>query len=71
MWQQCNKEPTDAGQWLTPPACQGQIVLRSYASGESGVIYRRVWDQDDGTRTFAKRLLRDDEEFEPWQSEPK
>lgn len=70
-WQAC-KEPKDAGQWITPPVCQGQIVLVSYASGdpEAGVIYRRTWDQSDGERDYAKRLLRDDEDFEPWQTEP-
>lgn len=69
MWQTCS-EPKDAGQWITPPACGGQIVLVSYAPGDDGVIFRRTWDQNDGTRTYAKRLLRDGEEFEPWQTEP-
>jgi|HubBroStandDraft_4_1064222.scaffolds.fasta_scaffold00029_7 hypothetical protein len=68
-WQPCS-EPTDHSQWLTPPACQGQIVLVSYASGEDGVIFRRAWDQSSGKRTYAKRLLADDELFEPWQMEP-
>ncbi len=68
-WQSC-PEPRDAGQWITPPRCQGQIVLVSYARGEDGVIYRRTWDQSDGDRGYAKRLLADDEPFEPWQTEP-
>lgn len=68
-WQKC-QEPDDCGQWLTPPKCQGQIVLYSYAPGDEGVIYMRVWDQGDGTREYYKRLLSDDEAFEPWQTEP-
>ena len=69
-WQSC-KEPASAGQWNTPPDCQGQIQLVSYASGEDGVIYRRVWDQSDGSRVYSRRLLGEDELFEPWVREPK
>ncbi len=68
-WQRC-KEPTSPGQWNTPPNRQGQIVLVSYAYGDDGVIFRRTWDQSDGQRTYAKRLLTEGEDFEPWQTEP-
>ena len=72
-WIKC-KEPTDAGQWVTPPNCQGQIVLVSYAQ-DGDVIYRRSWDQNTdrktyGQRTYEKRFLNDDALFEPWQTEP-
>jgi hypothetical protein len=30
--------------WITPPECQGQMVVESYASGEEGV-YRRTVDR--------------------------
>ena len=68
-WQTC-KEPTDHTQWITPPGCDGQIVLVSYSAGEDGVIYRRSWDQNSGKRAYSKRLLAEDEAFEPWQTEP-
>lgn len=68
-WQKC-KDPGNVDPWNTPPARQGQIVLVSYAGGEDGVIYRRTWDQSDGTRTYEKRLLAEGEGFEPWQTEP-
>lgn len=66
-WTKC-KEPRDAGQWHTPPANQGQIVLVQYAAGEDGVIYRRHWDQSDGSKIYSRRFLADGEE--PWQTEP-
>lgn len=69
-WQKCSDPKGDAGQWNTPPANEGQIVRVSYAIGDEGVIYRRTWDQCDGSKEYAKRFLRDDEEFEPWQTEP-
>lgn len=72
-WAKCG-EPKNAGGWQTPPNCQGQIVLVSYAIGgedEDDTIYRRVWDQSDGTREYAKRRLAKGELFEPWQTEPK
>ncbi len=70
-WNDC-EEPRDIVQWQTPPNRQGQIVLVSYATGGDNcdVLYRRTWDQSDGTRTYAKRFLRDDESFEPWNTEP-
>lgn len=69
-WRPC-QEPSDHGQWITPPKCQGQIVLVSYATGgDDGVIYMRVWDQSDGTREYHNRFLEDDENFEPWNTEP-
>ncbi len=70
-WQTC-PEPKDADQWITPPSYQGQIVHVSYAIGgsENDIIYCRRWNQNDGTRTYTKRFLRDDEEFEPWNVEP-
>ena len=68
-WQSC-PAPKDE-QWQTPPVCQGQIVLRSYMCGGDGdVLYLRIWDQNDGTREYFKRLLGADELFEPWQTEP-
>lgn len=67
-WTPC-KDPGDIGQWITPPKCQGQIVLRSYVA-EDGVVYRRTWDQSDGSREYTKRFLGDDEKFEPWNEEP-
>jgi hypothetical protein len=71
-WTTC-KAPSwaDSVVWHTPPACEGQIVLRQYASSDDpGVIYRRCWDQSDGSKTYSKRFLADDEEFEPWNGEP-
>lgn len=69
-WQPCDATKAPQDGWHTPRRRDNQIVLVSYASGDGGVIFRRTWDQDDGSRKYASRLLADDEEFEPWNVEP-
>lgn len=67
-WQKC-QEPTDCGQWVSPNAIRG-VIETDYTSGNDGVIYRREWNQQTGERSYAKRLLADDEVFEPWETAP-
>lgn len=67
MWQQC-KEPKDCGQWHS--AQKQSTILVSYSMGEGDVIYRRVWDQLIGKKTYYRRFLADGEKFEPWETEP-
>lgn len=55
--------------WTTPPACQGQIVVVSYAaSTEDERVYRCVYDQSD--RTEAVYVTEETSDFEPWNTEP-
>ncbi|MFA4945120.1 MAG: hypothetical protein WC789_10530 [Lentisphaeria bacterium] len=66
-WNPCRDPGLDS--WTVPPAAQGQIVERAYAC-DDGRVYRRTTDRGDGSVSYQVRDLRDDEEFEPWQTEP-
>lgn len=60
--------------WITPPACQGQMVEVSYASvaddSGDGWILRCCHDRSDNTTAYGVRKWEDGEEFEPWNGEP-
>lgn len=61
--------------FVVPPRCQGQIVEYSYAADhENGRILLRVRDRSMPISRQEKILARpmfEDEEFEPWNREPR
>jgi hypothetical protein len=62
--------------WITPPECQGQIVMVSYGSDYAGTYYRQVFDRSDNSATYYSAKADDcgcESEcncFDPVNSEP-
>jgi hypothetical protein len=59
-WQPLEAVP-DGLNFLTPPACAGKIIERSYSGDEDGV-YRRTVDYHDGSTRYEWRERRDDDD---------
>lgn len=67
------KNATLMGQFITPPECQGQIVVVSYAPGdidEEGYIIERQHDRSDGSTQYAAYRYPARGAFEPWNDVP-
>jgi hypothetical protein len=70
-WQEVSEDRIPDGlQWHVPPACQGQIVVTSYAS-DADACYMHQHDRSDRTHAWHARLWDEGEEFEPWNVEPR